>query len=395
MKRWGWALACTLLVMSVAVPLGCNAILRGQWLDSLGGPPFEPASVTFVSDDEGWLSGSDGKCGTKCDKLFRTVDGGRSWQQVRMPTFDREWLGIADARNWFALRRPEDFYARGLELWSSHDGGGQWSRVRLPEDVELPKFGTQAVITDGTVRVVAFGGWTGKVQMISGPVGADDLTATPSFQVVDGPGWDSSVSVGFDVVQAGSTSWFVGWISSTGRAQSTPVAARVVDGRWSSFPLPCVNLNQPELAAISATELAISCDPTGVADYRRGEFHLYSSIDAGDTFTDLGALAPRGREAKLIGAVTSQDFVVVSSTADRDNSLVVRTSHDGGRTWTQTLNPRTPHGMTVSGGLGQGKFFTRTTGYVRLSYVGEAPDGEDHLYLTHDGGNTWDRVTLD
>ncbi|WP_433667137.1 hypothetical protein ACQP06_26590 [Nocardia sp. CA-136227] len=41
------------------------------------------------------------------------------------------------------------------------------------------------------------------------------------------------------------------------------------------------------------------------------------------------------------------------------------------------------------------EFFTPTTGYARLSYVGEAPDGEDILYLTFDGGDTWERVTVD
>ncbi|MGW2662483.1 hypothetical protein ACWCW7_16085 [Nocardia tengchongensis] len=394
MKLRGWPLWCALFAIP-AVALGCAAILGRTEIETLPGLAVEPRSVTFVSDTEGWLSGSEGNCGTKCDQLFHTVDGGHSWQRVTLPAFDREWFGIADAGNWFALRRSADFYAHELELWSSHDGGGHWSRVRLPEDVRLPEFGVRAVITDGAVRVAAFDGRTGEIRMISSPVGVDDFTATPPFRAVDGRGRDSSISVDFGVVQGGSTSWFVGWISSTERGQSNWVGARMVDGRWSSFPLPCVSTNRPEVAAISATELAISCDPTGVVDARMGEYHLYVSTDAGDTFTDLGALAPRGVHARLIGAGTARDLVVAVPTGDPDAPTALRTSHDGGRTWTQTLNPRAPKGMSASGSPAQGEFFTPATGYARLSYVGEAPEGMDDLYLTRDGGNTWDRVTVD
>ncbi|MEU1205575.1 hypothetical protein [Nocardia sp. NPDC005825] len=393
MKAWGKVLACAVLGAALAVPVACDTV-RDEISAAVFGPPFEPGAVTFVSDTEGWLSGAEGYCGTTCRRLFHTVDGGRSWQQVTAPTVANEWFGIADSRNWFALRRPAKFESPELELWSTHDGGSHWSPVRLPADVELPEFGVRAVISDGTVRVTAFDGHTGEVRMISSPVGADDFTATPPFRVVEGRRGDSSVSVDFGVVQGGATSWFVGWIGSTERGQSNWVGARVVDGRWSSFPLPCVGTIRPEVAAISSTELAISCDPTGVVDHRMGEYHLYVSTDAGDTFTELGVLAPRGRNAKLIGAGTTRDLVVAVPTGDADSPTALRTSHDGGRTWKQTLNPRAPRGMSVSGNPAQGEFFTPTTGYARLSYVGEAPDGKDILYLTFDGGDTWEQVTV-
>ncbi|MFF0635208.1 hypothetical protein ACFYTS_22220 [Nocardia sp. NPDC004151] len=394
MKSWGKVLACAVLGVSLAVPVACDTV-RDEISEALVGPPFEPGAVTFVSDAEGWLRGAQGYCGTKCDRLFHTVDGGRNWEPVTAPAFDYEWFGIADARDWFALRWPDTYGAQELELWSSHDGGSHWSRVRLPGDVELPAFGVRAVIADGTVRVVAFDGRTGEVRMVSSPVGADDFTATPRFPVVEGRGRDSSITVDFTVVQAGSTSWFAGVVSTPARGASKWVGARVVDGRWSSFPLPCVSVNRPELAAISATELAISCDPTGEVDSRQGEHHLYVSTDAGDTFTDLGALAPRGKYATLIGAGTTGDLVVAVPTGEPGAPTALRTSHDGGRTWAQTLNPPAPKGMSVSGAPAQGEFFTPATGYARLSYVGEAPDGMDILYLTRDGGDTWDRVALD
>jgi photosystem II stability/assembly factor-like uncharacterized protein len=62
-------------------------------------------------------------------RFRRTVDGGRSWEPVRVPAVPTavEWVGFTDARVGAAVVATRG----GTQLWRTTDGGAAWSRVRL------------------------------------------------------------------------------------------------------------------------------------------------------------------------------------------------------------------------------------------------------------------------
>ena len=97
-------------------------------------PGFQPGSVTFASQTQGWVLGTAAQCTTRpCrSALIHTGDGGRTWRAVATPP--GEWnpdsrpgitrVRFADSRNGFVF---------GPGLFATHDGGGTWHPVTLPD----------------------------------------------------------------------------------------------------------------------------------------------------------------------------------------------------------------------------------------------------------------------
>ncbi|MGW6426545.1 hypothetical protein ACWF82_28060 [Nocardia sp. NPDC055053] len=384
MRQWSTLIRQTTIAILLLSVMSCGVLDDPQ-------PAFQTTAVTFVTADEGWILGYREGCGkATCKELFHTTDGGQSWRKSTPPPFAVTRLVFADSRNGWAYH-PGTGVERERELYSTHDGGGSWHRVGVPVGM-APTEWTDPVISDGTVQIALFDPRTSEVRMLSSPVGVDTFTASQPFQIDVASSAHRSTYVELGLTRAGSSSWFVVMVSSPDNSQSPAGGARFVDGSWSSWTLPCVNPNPPRLAAVSQAELIATCAVAGEADPSSGEFHLFSSTDSGVTFTDLGALAPPRIPAKLIGATSTHDLVVVMPTGDGDAPTALRTTHDGGRTWATTLNPRTDMYQTPT--LAKGGFFTPELGFAVLEYA-SVPDREDRLYLTHDGGDTWTQVTPD
>ena len=86
--------------------------------------------------------------------LFKSTDGGRSWAKVLIPG---KWAGVSDvvqdprnpdvmlATSWQRIRRTYGYVAGGPEsgVWRSTDGGATWRRSQagLPGDAELGRVG--------------------------------------------------------------------------------------------------------------------------------------------------------------------------------------------------------------------------------------------------------------
>src|SRR5690348_7230726 len=86
--------------------------------------------------------------------LFKTTDGGRTWTEVLDPG---KWAGVSDivqdprnpdvliATSWQRIRRTYGYIAGGPEsgVWRSTDGGATWRRSQagLPNDAELGRIG--------------------------------------------------------------------------------------------------------------------------------------------------------------------------------------------------------------------------------------------------------------
>ncbi len=106
-------------------------------------PPDIGVGVTFVDDTHGWLvQGQGSATGHHFMTLYRTTDGGATWQQVTKtdapggpssgglgggPVFSSDSTGwIGDESGIYSMG-PTQF-----DLWMTHDGGATWSRQALP-----------------------------------------------------------------------------------------------------------------------------------------------------------------------------------------------------------------------------------------------------------------------
>ncbi|MEV0248589.1 hypothetical protein AB0H76_18460 [Nocardia sp. NPDC050712] len=380
MTRWGNIFGCV-LVAALSVT-GCDTILEET-------SAFGVGSVQFVSEDEGWVLGRPAGCTGQCIEIRHTTDGGRSWRRAPALPFPPSGLVFADSRNWFATYRPPTPGAVLSELWSTHDGGEHWQRVLLP-GVRLWEYLPEVVVADGTVQVPFFDPYSGEMFVVTGPVGTDDFTRSEPLRVpVDADEYRSR-SHEFGMVRAGTTTWFGGGLDSPTRRAAPGREARLIDGRWSSWALPCPERHRPKLFAPNISALLISCIPRAEDDIAFGTHHLFVSTDAGDTFTHRGVLP-----AALTAAATTEDLVVAITDPSDDTRTALRTSHDGGRTWTTTLAPPATRGLHGNPHVTHGAFFTPRVGFVVLPYIGTAPDGEERLYLTRDGGDTWNLLVLD
>jgi len=325
---------------------------------------LSPASVTFVSADDGWVLGT-GTCSSgPCAAMARTVDGGRTWAAVPAPGAsivpgpDQGASGVSGLR--FADTR--NGWAFGPDLWATHDGGTTWARLTIPglaADAAVAALETAG----GTVHAVVFDG--GGYRVASSPVGADDFRLA-QVRVPVGAGPVPSVQL----VLSGAA----GWLLENDR--TVVAGARLVNGGWVAWQPPCAGVVGPAfLAASGPTELAAACD-VGLWGTPAGD-HLYLSHDGGSSFVESSTAVPVQLAAQVAAASPS---VVVVAGSDSTGARLVAT-FDGGRTWTVVALL----GAVTIRDLG----FTSAEQGVVITTSAGAPAG---LLMTRDGGRTWRAV---
>jgi hypothetical protein len=93
--------------------------------------PFSPSSVTMAGTQTGWVigqAGTPGYCATQyCTSIARTDDAGKTWYGVKAPL-----TGPPDGSHGVGQLRflgVSDGWAFGPELWATHDGGRNWTRI--------------------------------------------------------------------------------------------------------------------------------------------------------------------------------------------------------------------------------------------------------------------------
>ncbi len=324
---------------------------------------FEPASVTFVSADLGWVLGGAPCTGGTCAAIARTGDGGRTWTGAGAPPTTigvNEFSGSGVAGLRFAS--PEDGWAFGPELWSTHDGGTSWRRIAIPG---LPA-GFQVMALEaagGLVHAAIFDGDGAVVRIASSPVGEDAWTVSSTTVDVGGGPVPAA-----QIVLHGTS----GWLVEVNRA--VVGGARLVDGTWQPWRPPCLDANGPAtLAAATDVDLAAICDvglwstPTGI--------RLFTSADGGASFAEAAARVPVSIMAGI--ATPTAGTVVVGGGIPSGGSELVA-SFDGGATWSVVLP------LPGAGSLSEIGFTTADQGVVIAS-----SEGSSQLFMTRDGGRTW------
>jgi hypothetical protein len=337
-----------------------------------GGVPhgFAPNSVTFVSLELGWALGG-APCGSgTCLALVRTSDGGHMWSAAQAPpTTFAPWpysTNLASGVSQVRFADPQDGWAFGPDLWSTHDGGVHWSKINLGSIWSLEAAG-------GQVHAVAFTqiNTTNTVAMVSSPTNRDAWAKTGSLQLGGGP-----VPATDLVLQGG-----VGWVIENDRV--VIAGARLASGHWASWKPPCTTTGgSAVLSAATRSSLVAVCEQGIWGGPEPTAVRVYFSSDGGGTFYGRGAALP-GETAGSGNVVASPAPGVVVT------DIYTGSRHELIETFNSAASWETV--ATISGSME----FTYL-GFTSASQGVAIANGRatSVLLMTFDGGRHWSPVTF-
>ncbi|MGH2718140.1 MAG: hypothetical protein ACRDJU_06140 [Actinomycetota bacterium] len=328
---------------------------------------FEPASVTFVSADDGWVLGAP--CPTCTVAILHTADGGKTWGAIPAPPAPLS--EARDANSGVSTIRfadANDGWLFGPDLWATHDGGATWQEPSVPglaasgasvADLEAANgIATAAILEAGSIGIDTT------------PASQDAWHASPTtIQMGAGPVPEAQI-----VLHGAS-----GWILENDR--TVLGGARLVNGAWQPWTPPCEGTGGPaSLAASTASSLDALCDEGIWSGSTSGEY-LYRSTDGGTTFAGPGTKVPFENLGALAVAPGAPTLLASGYVA---NAEVLVASFDGG-SWA-TVYQGEP-GASELNDLG----FTTASQGVAVPGIG-GPLGT--LLMTHDGGHSWAPVSF-
>ncbi|HEY4408339.1 MAG TPA: hypothetical protein VGO87_00530 [Acidimicrobiia bacterium] len=329
---------------------------------------FKAVSVSFVSTRTGWVLGGNPCADPLCPptyrtatRLYRTDDGGRTWQAVNAPPAPLSTQEGGEAVEQVRFANLSDGWVALPEVWATHDGGAHWTRQPFQNVYALEAAG-------GVVHVVASGPGGFKFRVLSSPVHSDAWH--PS-------GADAESGAGpvprAHLVLHGNR----GWILFINRG--TLSGARLQGGRWVPWKTPCTDGAPGGLAASTDRNLVAHC-AEGVWNDRPQQDLVFASSDGGATFHQVSTPLPVHFGGDL-GAATPTSWVL--GAYGNDNQPQLFRTVDAGRTWKAVYHG---DGQATLTDLG---FTTPSQGVVINS-----SDGAGRLLMTVDGGDTWNPVAI-
>jgi photosystem II stability/assembly factor-like uncharacterized protein len=304
--------------------------------------------------------------------LLRTHDGGRTWAGGPAPVVDvrarangQDRVRFADASNGWVF---------GGTLLATHDGGAHWHSVALPGmtgTVHIDDLEAAA----GVVYVVAtsqIGDATPVGYLFRASAGSDAfgrVAGVPALRA-----WSASISL------YGTHGWLLA-------GPDTNSFYATSDGRdWARRPGPCgANPGLAGLAPVDSTRLFAACDGGAAAGSMNKP--IYVSADGGRSFRPV-VPAPFGGDFEQLAAASAQTVAV----AAYSGLSMIYVSPDGGLSWRTGL-------QFNDGGVGFSDlgFTTATQGFVIEGTPWQAQfsgSGPSRMYLTRDGGRSWQRVSF-
>jgi hypothetical protein len=361
----------------------------GPTLADQSGPPaggsvpagFEPASVTFVSTETGFVLGEAGGSAS----LVRTSDDGASWVSLQGPPaayvtpFDARQSSAAQVSE-VRFADPMDGWAYGPSLFATHDGARTWQQVNLGGTVVSLE--TMGGVVDAVVSPCGAGATcTGPLRLEQAPVSGgpfETVLVGPSVQNagVDAQDLSLHAPVGFVLL---------GFTGSDGSYRPAFYATgNLADPHgWNAFPDPCA-VTKGGLASFVAPNTTTLYSLCG-GDAAMGSSEKYAVVTTGGRSTLVGD-APYPGDGGTLAATPSGDLVLATASGASwlDRSVT------GGASWSTAA-------FYGDGGFGfyDLGFTTDTQGVVvhGLPIPAEAPNTPS-LLMTHDGGASWQVVPI-
>ena len=323
----------------------------------------------------GWLGLTVGKKGWSRAWLYRTIDGGRSWERVGLDGLRSiTYLRIFDSQHTVLLDEA------GGNLYPTVDGGAHWQAGVLPTHLSgnLPSF-----------FVSPSQGW------LLAPT--ENGSSVPYYTSDGGQSW-GKVSVPLAVWRPNSVSFRdtqTGWIGQQGLSGPLLLGTSDGGGSWAAVQLPGPP-GYPGIVALVGRVVAFGNQalvPLVIVEGSQGvgspvSIYVYSSSDLGQHWS-APVLAWSGKALLSGSPALALASPTVWTVAVGGN---VRLSRDGGRSWAErVLVPTTAYRATDA------FFASPAEGYVLLRR--SLDDSQclrecEALWRTVDGGTSWERVSL-
>ncbi len=310
---------------------------------------FVPTDVTAVSSTEWWVLGFDGPAcsSASCTRIVHTTDGGLHFTSIPTPPVAPAHNGAQALRLRFADAVDGWLVDAGGQIWSTHDGGRQWTGVNNGKSI------TDLEASSGGVFAIGCQGTHCWIQQ--SPIGQDRWMVLPPSA---GTGrWGHLNVSGTDV-----------WATVESPAGGPGLVIVSTDSGQSFIThVICPSaLGFPDLSAEDSSTLWATC-ATGT------QAAAYRSTDGGRSFTQLTGAMSLPNVAS-IGAM-SQNVAVIGG------ATLIRTT-DGGRTFATVESHQSQ--WTVVG------FTTPQNGFA-FDIDGA---GASRLWRTDDSGAHWHQVTF-
>jgi photosystem II stability/assembly factor-like uncharacterized protein len=246
-----WLLAVALVAgCAASAPASTRVVSRPAAL------PLSVLSVSFVSAADGWLLATpcaDHPQTCRTVVLRKTVDGGRTWLAVPAPAAPPadayQASPPADAVGTIVFTSASQGWAFGPALWRTTDGGASWQRVRVPGEVrELAAGAGRVVVLTERCRP---DGWPCSAQVYGAATGTADWRAVP------GAGIAGIQFAGLAV--SGAEGYLLG-TASQGQGRPVLLGGSVTgSARWRPLPSPCDSTWTAALATAPGGWLFLGC----------------------------------------------------------------------------------------------------------------------------------------
>ncbi len=293
--------------------------------------------------------------------IYTSADSGVTWT-AQAGAGNRYWTSLASSANGTKLIAAGGW---GSSLYTSTDSGVTWT---LQASAGVRNWQTVASSADGT-KLVA-GDWQGSVYSSA------DSGATWTTHTINGSRhWRSIVSSTDGTRLAAIFDY-----------KSSSIFTSADGGTsWSEHALPATNQFWESLAMSGdGSKLAIGVDSGPI----------YLSSDYGVTWRKVTNLNTNGGWYGL--AISSDGNTIVASDnygVSPDTNGYVYVSHDGGTTWQEQASL----GKRYWGDLNSSTFISTSSDGQTIavaSYYGPGPNNNGgYIYLSHDGGTTWQEQT--
>jgi photosystem II stability/assembly factor-like uncharacterized protein len=182
--------------------------------------------------------------------------------------------------------------------------------------------------------------------------------------------------------------------ATTGWALTDKDVLRTTDGgiHWQDVTPPHASLNAANIAVLDASTAWIAMPQLGSSTIQ-----VFHTLNAGQTWQETTVKVngfTDGAQITFINPTDGWMLVGLGAGAGSEAVAVYRTT-DGGATWanvssTNPPNNTTPNSLPLGGDKNGLSFLTPSTGWA----TGTEPSNTPWFYMTHDGGQTWLRQPL-